>query len=148
MFISVWNFPPLFSSSINKAWAELTQPLPQGVTVVYLFLQLSCTINAFFCDIPNVIQIWSTVTSFEEFAEDLSQSETGKYLSLFTMWWMRHPLHVSQSLHNPHRLYRVYRLCGKLGLSITCFRFGKIPTPTSFSLARRLWVFSDVVSEW
>ena len=74
---------------------------------------------------------------------------------------MQRPLSVSQSLHSPHCLYIVllqvdlpsfsasevarslslYRLCGKLGLSITCFRFGKIPPPTSFSLARRFWVF-------
>ena len=37
------------------------------------------------------------------------------------------------------------RLCGKLGVIITCFRFGKIPPPTSFSLARRFGVFNDVV---
>ena len=62
---------------------------------------------------------------------------------------MQRPLSVSQSLHSPHCLYIVllqvdlpsfsasevarslslYRLCGKLGLSITCFRFGKIPPP-------------------
>ena len=74
---------------------------------------------------------------------------------------MQRLLSVSQSLHSPHCLYIVllqvdltsflasevarslslYRLCGKLGLSITCFRFGKIPPPTSFSLARRFWVF-------
>ena len=74
---------------------------------------------------------------------------------------MQRPLSVSQSLHSPHCLYIVLlqvnltsfsasevarslslcRLCGKLGLSITCFRFGKIPPPTSFSLARRFWVF-------
>ena len=79
---------------------------------------------------------------------------------------MQRPLSVSQSLHSPHCLYIVllqvaltsflasevarslslYRLCGKLGLSITCFRFGKIPPPTSFSLARRFWVCWDVVS--
>ena len=62
---------------------------------------------------------------------------------------MQRPLSVSQSLHSPHCLYIVLlqvnltsfsasevarslslcRLCGKLGLSITCFRFGKIPPP-------------------
>ena len=67
---------------------------------------------------------------------------------------MQRPLSVSQSLHSPHCLYIVllqvdltsflasevarslslYRLCGKLGLSITCFRFGKIPPPRAFPL--------------
>ena len=62
---------------------------------------------------------------------------------------MQRPLSVSQSLHSPHCLYIVLLqvdltsfsasevarslslcgLCGKLGLSITCFRFGKIPPP-------------------
>ena len=78
---------------------------------------------------------------------------------------MQRPLSVSQSLHSPHCLYIVLlqvdlssfsasevarslslcRLCGKLGLSITCFRFEKIP-PTSFSLARRFWVFFCIAS--
>ena len=79
---------------------------------------------------------------------------------------MQRPLSVSQSLHSPHCLYIVLlqvdltsfsasevarslslcRLCGKLGLSITCFRFGKIPPPTSFSLVRRFWVFFCIAS--
>ena len=146
MFISVWNFPPLFSSSINRAWAELTQPLPQGVIVVYLFLQLSCTIIAFFGDIPNVIQIWSTLTRICRGFKPIRNEEI--LISFYNMVDATPVASVSQSLHSPHRLYRVYRLCGKLGLSITCFRFGKIPPPTSFSLTRRFWVFVVVVSEW
>ena len=44
---------------------------------------------------------------------------------------MQRPLPVSQSLHSPHRLYR---LCEKLGLSITCFRLGKSHPPRAFPL--------------
>ena len=79
---------------------------------------------------------------------------------------MQRPLSVSQSLHSPHCLYIVLlqvdltsfsasevarslslrRLCWKLGLSITCFRFGKIPPPTSFSLCSKILSFFLMLS--
>ena len=70
-------------------------------------------------DIANVIQIWSTLTSSEEFVEDLSQ--------------------LLISLYNINATFVAFiDLCGKLGLSVTSvsrvFVLGKSQPPRAFPL--------------
>ena len=118
--------------------AQLVQLRPQGFSLKKWVGRekpwgRGCNWCLFKGDIAKVIQIWSTLTSSEEFVEDLSQLLISQYNIVDATY--------VACIDRP-----MWETGTQCDVSITCFRFGKIPTPANFSLARRFWVFSDVVS--